>query len=136
MTEQAGYAGHTRISSQALTSLSQAAAAQALGVLPHEIRVEFTDDAGRLAIELIGPIAVPPLVEVVRRPEAVQRSGGSVFARAIAAKKSVLDRVAYLSGSDISRVDVRLSGVRTAEPVRIATDQPLADRGATNGGAE
>ena len=57
-------AGHNRISTQALTSLAQAAAAEALGVPPHDVRADWSDDDGLLALSLVAPIRVPPLTTV------------------------------------------------------------------------
>ena len=55
----AAMAGHTRISTQALTSVARAAAAEALGVTPHEVRAEWSDDDGLLALSLVAPITLP-----------------------------------------------------------------------------
>ena len=49
----AAMAGHTRISTQALTSVARAAAAEALGVPPQDVRVEWSDDDGLLALSLV-----------------------------------------------------------------------------------
>lgn len=104
--------GHNRISTQALTSVAQAAAAETFGVQPADVRVSFSDDVGRLAISLATPIAVPALASVLDDRGRVPRSGGSIWHRTIAAKKSVLDQVGYLTGSEISKVDIRITAVR------------------------
>jgi hypothetical protein len=67
-------AGHNRISTQALTTLAQAAAAEALGVSPQDVRADWSDDDGLLALSVAAPIRVPSLTEVLRDP---QRIGGS-----------------------------------------------------------
>lgn len=105
-------AGHNRISTQALTSVTQAAAAENFGVQANEVRVSFSDDAGRLAISLATPVAVPSLADLVTKRSPAIQSGGSIWARTISAKKSVLDKVSYLTGSDVSKVDIRITGVR------------------------
>ena len=64
----AAMAGHTRVSTQALTSVAQAAAAEALGVTPHDVRAEWSDDDGLLALSLVAPIAAPALTAVLRDP--------------------------------------------------------------------
>ena len=58
--------GHNRISTQALTSLAKAAAAEALGVEPHDVRADWSDDDGLLALSLVSPIRIPPLTAVLR----------------------------------------------------------------------
>ena len=78
----AAMAGHTRVSTQALTSVAQAAAAEALGVPPQEVRAEWSDDDGLLALSLVAPITVPPLTTVVRDAGRVAGLGGSIWDRA------------------------------------------------------
>jgi len=112
-------AGHTRISTQALTSVAQAAAAEALGVAPQEIRAEWSDDDGLLALSLAGPISVPSLTAVLRDPARVEVFGGSVWDRAVAAKAEILLRVTELSGALLSRVDIRISGASMSEGGRV-----------------
>lgn len=116
----AAMAGHTRISTQALTSVAQAAAAEALGVTPHEVRAEWSDDDGLLALSLVSPITLPPLAAVLRDPGRVAGSGGgSVWDRAVAAKADILRRVTELSGARLSRVDIRISGASVKEGGRV-----------------
>ncbi|MFI2566361.1 hypothetical protein [Paenarthrobacter sp. NPDC018779] len=112
-------AGHNRISTQALTSLAQAAAAEALGVAPGDIRADWSDDDGLLALSIVAPISVPSLSEVLRQPQRVQGFGGSIWDRAVSAKAKVLDTVTQLSGSQLSRVDIRISGAQVTEGGRV-----------------
>ncbi|WAH98461.1 hypothetical protein [Arthrobacter sp. MMS18-M83] len=112
-------AGHNRISTQALTTLAQAAAAEALGVSPQDVRAECSDDDGLLALSVAAPIRVPSLTEVLRDPRRVDGFGGSVWDRAVAAKTAILERVTELSGSTLSRVDIRISGARISEGARV-----------------
>ena len=112
-------AGHTRISTQALTSVAKAAAAEALGVAPQEVRAEWTDDEGLLALSLVAPITVPPLTVLARDPGRVAGFGGSIWDRAVAAKADILHRVTELSGARLSRVDIRISGASVTEGGRV-----------------
>ncbi|WP_160668234.1 hypothetical protein [Pseudarthrobacter sp. ATCC 49987] len=115
----AARAGHTRISTQALTSVAQAAAAEALGVTPQEVRAEWTDDDGLLALSLVAPITVPPLTALLRDPGRIAVFGGSIWERAVAAKADILRRVTELSGARLSRVDIRISGASVREGGRV-----------------
>ena len=115
----AARAGHTRISTQALTSVAQAAAAEALGVTPQEVRAEWTDDDGLLALSLVAPITVPPLTALLRDPGRIEGFGGSIWDRAVAAKADILRRVTELSGVRLSRVDIRISGASVSEGGRV-----------------
>ncbi|WP_427134418.1 hypothetical protein [Pseudarthrobacter sp. S9] len=112
-------AGHNRISTQALTSVARAAAGEALGVPPQDVRAEWSDDDGLLALSLITPITVPSLTAVLRDPERVAGFGGSVWDRAVAAKAEILRRVTELSGAQLSRVDIRISGATVREGGRV-----------------
>jgi hypothetical protein len=115
----AAMAGHTRVSTQALTSVARAAAAEALGVPPQEVRAEWSDDDGLLALSLVAPITVPPLTTVVRDAGRVAGLGGSIWDRAVAAKADILRRVTELSGARLSRVDIRIGGVSMSEGGRV-----------------
>ena len=115
----AAMAGHTRISTQALTSVARAAAAEALGVTPHEVRAEWSDDDGLLALSLVSPITLPPLTAVLRDSGRVAGFGGSVWDRSVAAKAEILRRVTELSGARLSRVDIRISGASVSEGRRV-----------------
>jgi hypothetical protein len=112
-------AGHNRISTQALSSVAQAAAAEIFGVAPADVRAEWSDDGGLLALSLVLPISIPPLSAVLRDPGRVQAMGGSIWDRAVGAKASILHKVTWLTGSRLSRVDIRISGVRTSEGGRV-----------------
>lgn len=115
----AAMAGHTRVSTQALTSVAQAAAAEALGVPPQEVRAEWSDDDGLLALSVVAPITVPPLTTVVRDSGRVAGLGGSIWDRAVAAKADILHRVTELSGARLSRVDIRIGGASMSEGGRV-----------------
>lgn len=112
-------AGHNRISTQALTSLARAAASEALGVEANDIRADWADDDGLLALSIVAPISIPALTEVLRDPLRVQGFDGSIWDRAVAAKAAVLETVTRLSGSQLSRVDIRISGAHVTEGGRV-----------------
>lgn len=111
--------GHNRISTQALTSLAKAAAAEALGVDAQDVRADWADDDGLLALSLVAPISMPPLRTVVLDPARVDGTGGSIWDRTVRAKESILARVSELSGSRLSRVDIRISGARISTGGRV-----------------
>jgi hypothetical protein len=110
--------GHNRISTQALTSLAKAAAAQALGVDAQDVRADWADDDGLLALSLVTPISIPPLQLAVVAGK-VDDFGGSIWHRAVEAKARILATVTELSGAQLSRVDIRISGARTREGGRV-----------------
>ena len=112
-------AGHNRISTQALTSVARAAAAEVFAVPASAVRVSWTDDAGALALSLSSPISAPTLSVVRNNPERVARSGGSIVSRATEAKATILAQVEHLSGSRLSRVDIRISGIQATDEGRV-----------------
>lgn len=111
--------GHNRISTQALTSLAKAAAAQALGVDAQDVRADWTDDDGLLALSLVAPISAPPLQAAALDPSRLEVLGGSIWERSVSAKSHILSTVAELSGAQLSRVDIRISGVRISQAGRV-----------------
>ncbi len=112
-------AGHNRISTQALTSVARAAAAEALGVPAQDVRADWADDGGLLALSLVTPIAVPSLTSVLRDPGRVAAFGGPIWDRVVAAKSQILRRVTELSGARLSRVDIRISGASVRDGGRV-----------------
>ena len=111
--------GHNRISTQALTSLAKAAAAQFLGVEAEDVRADWADDDGIQALSLVTPIRIPPLNAVVTDPSRVEGGGGSIWDRTVRAKARILATVTELSGARLSRVDIRISGARISEGGRV-----------------
>jgi hypothetical protein len=114
-----GLAGHTRISTQALTSTAKEAAAEFFRVPPAQVRVSWSDDQGMLALSLALPVSLPPLARIAADPDLVARTGGSAWDRAHAAKPVLRDTVTALTGSVVSRVDIRITGVRLEEGSRV-----------------
>jgi hypothetical protein len=113
------YSGHNRISTQALTSLAKAAAAEALGIHAHDVRADWSDDGGLLALSLVAPIRIPSLTAVLRDPGRVQALGGPIWERTVHAKPDILTKVTELSGARLSRVDIRISGAHVTEGGRV-----------------
>lgn len=114
-----GLNGHNRISTQALTSLAKAAAAEALGVEAHDVRADWSDDDGLLALALVSPIRIPPLTAVLLDSGRVAAFGGPIWDRTVEAKSRILSTVTVLSGARLSRVDIRISGVKPSEGGRV-----------------
>jgi uncharacterized alkaline shock family protein YloU len=114
-----GLAGHNRISTQALTSTAKAAAAEFFGVPSSSIRVAWSDDQGMLAMSLSLPVSLPALNRIAADPGHIARAGGSVWDRAHAAKPFLKDKVTALTGSLVSRVDIRVTGVQINEGSRV-----------------
>lgn len=113
------YAGHNRITTQALTSVAKVAAAEVLAVAPGQVRVSWSDEAGALALSISSAIGAPSLQQIRQNPARVAHTGGSILARATAAKALVLAQVEELTGSTLSGVDIRISGLLTRDDGRV-----------------
>ncbi|MCU1572017.1 MAG: hypothetical protein JWO93_99 [Micrococcaceae bacterium] len=111
--------GHNRVSAQALSSVAKAVAAESFHVPPAEVRTSWSDDRGLLVLALSLPAAVPPLVDLVRDPAGLEPVGGSLWDRALAAQENIRQRVTGLTGAEITRVDVRITGIRSFEGGRV-----------------
>ncbi len=117
--KSAVYAGHNRINTQALTSVAKVAAAEVLAVAPGQVRISWSDEAGALALHVSSAMGAPSLSQVRQNPARVAQTGGSILARATAAKALILDQVERLTGSTLSSVDVRISGILTRDDGRV-----------------
>lgn len=114
-----GLAGHTRVSTEALTSVAKYAASQVLLAPPGQVRVHWSDDAGALALSISSAMGAPSLVDLRRNPERLEQGGGTVLARATAAKALILGEVERLTGSQLSRVDIRISALVPSSTGRV-----------------
>lgn len=91
-------AGYTRVSAQALTGTARAVAAGIFGVDPRLVRAFLRDDSGYLALTIHLPL---PLTD----PSA------TVLDRVRAWRGSIGEQFSALTGSLVSRVDVRVTGI-------------------------
>ncbi|RFA10911.1 hypothetical protein B7R54_18130 [Subtercola boreus] len=112
--------GHTRVTARALDRLIAAVAADALGVDARTVSIDLADSSGRLAVTVRSPLGVVPLTRVTAEPGIVARTGGSLLERAASAQKQIRIRGTELSGSDISTVTVRLTGIDLQREGRVS----------------
>lgn len=116
---QSPLSGHTRVSTQALTSVAKAAASEVLQIPAEQVKADWNDDGGLLALSLVLPLGIPALSRIVRDPAVVDNTGGPIWDRALVAREVVLERVESLTGSQLSRVDIRITGIRIQEGGRV-----------------
>lgn len=110
-TGKNGRAGHTRISTTALVGTIRAVASEAFTVPAAQVKAKVRDDDGKLRISLSVPILVPSLLEAARHPEKVRTSGGTLYERSDAARAGIHGRVTRLTGSEVGRIDIALTGI-------------------------
>jgi uncharacterized alkaline shock family protein YloU len=115
-----GGPGRTRITAKALEHVAVNIAAESLGVPAGRVKVQLADDRGDLALVVTSPLRAIPLSRVSADPESVRRSGGSVVERVSAATGAIAARVEQLSGSHVSRVSIRVSGLEIDQEGRVS----------------
>ncbi|MCT9869851.1 hypothetical protein [Paenarthrobacter aurescens] len=101
-------AGHTRIARTALRKTVETITAGAFQVGPGRVSAELEDDSGRLGVKVSVQLALPPLLGA--RTNAV-----TVFEQAQAARAELLARSLELTGMELGRVDIRLTGTKQAQ---------------------
>ncbi|SEM86549.1 hypothetical protein E3O25_04625 [Cryobacterium sp. TMT1-3] len=111
--------GRTRIVPRALRQIVGMVTAESLGVTPNQVSVELGDDHGRLALTISTPIRVVSLQRVTREPALIARTGGTILARSATSQTEIRRRVGELTGADIGRVTVRLTGVDVSPERRV-----------------
>lgn len=115
-----GGPGRTRIAAKALEHVAVAIAAETLGVPAGRVAVQLVDDRGALALLVTAPMRAVPLRRVGAAPDAVSRSGGSILDRASAATATIAAQLEHLSGSHVSKVSLRVSGLEIAQEGRVS----------------
>jgi hypothetical protein len=101
-------AGHTRIARTALRKTVETLTARAFGVGGSSVTAELEDDSGRLGVRVSVQLALPPLV-------GPRKNAVTVFEQAEAARAELVARSLELTGMELGRVDIRLSGAKQAQ---------------------
>lgn len=109
LTAPEEYAGHTRIRTQALNTIARVVAAEVFNVPVNRIKVELRDEFGSLAFTLSLPLPMRKLGQGTVPMRA------SLWETARDSRADVRDRFTSLTGSQVSRVDVRVTGVLLKE---------------------
>lgn len=111
--------GRTRIAPRALHQIVSKVTAESLGVNPSQVGVELSDDHGMLALTISTSIRVVALSRVTREPAVIARTGGTILARSATSQTEIRRRVGELTGADIGRVTVHLTGVEVTPERRV-----------------
>jgi uncharacterized alkaline shock family protein YloU len=119
LTATAAGPGRTRITTRALDRVVSAVTADELGVDRAEVSVDLSDESGALTLTVRAPIHVISLERSMADPGAVARAGGSVMSRAARAQENIRTRIQTLTGSQISRVQLRLTGAKIKQERRV-----------------
>jgi uncharacterized alkaline shock family protein YloU len=111
--------GRTRIVPRALRQIVSMVTAESLGVPSGQVGVELGDDHGMLALTISTAVRVVPLSRITREPAVIARTGGTILARSAQSQTEIRRRVAELTGADVGRVTVRLTGVDVQQERRV-----------------
>lgn len=112
-------AGRTRITARALERVTAAVTGEAFGAPGGRVRVDLTDDDGRLDVAVTTAIRTVSLARAMREPRAIERSGGSITDRTARAETEIAARVHELTGRTVDRVAVRLTAVHVRQEPRV-----------------
>lgn len=108
-------AGHTRITARALTRVVEAITAEAFGTPSDTVTVALHDVRGRLGITAKVSVRAPSLLQAARGDSRTARTD-SVYERASRARTVIIDRAGLIAGTQVERVDIRVTGIhRPAE---------------------
>lgn len=97
--------GHTRITRAALRKTVETITAHAFQVSGNNVRAELEDDSGRLGVSVSVQLPPPPLL-------GPKKYTGTVFQQAQAARTQLAARGLELTGMELGRVDIRLTGAK------------------------
>ena len=84
-----------------------------------QVGVELGDDHGMLALTISTSIRVVPLSRIIREPSVIVRTGGTILARSAQSQTEIRRRVGELTGADVGRVTVRLTGIDVQQERRV-----------------
>ncbi|MCT9821425.1 hypothetical protein N3K63_14160 [Microbacterium sp. W1N] len=110
--QQPTYPGRIVVRERALRTAVRAAAADVVGVGRDDVSVDVAEHAGGLAVRLATPLSVPDLDDL----EAVA-AATPVVERLGALQQELQARLGRLTGRDITRVDITITGA-TVPPRR------------------
>jgi len=119
LTADAAGPGRTRITPRALNRVVSAITSEELGVESRKVGVDLADDSGALTLTVRAPIRIVSLARIMNDPGAVTRAGGTLVERAGKAQENIRTRVRDLTGSNISRIVLRLTNADIQEERRV-----------------
>ena len=119
LTAEAAGPGRTRITPRALNRVVSAVTSEELGVESSTVGVDLEDHGGALTLTVRAPIRILSLEQIMDDPGAVTRAGGTLVDRAGEAQENIRIRVRDLTGSNISRIVLRLTNANIQEERRV-----------------
>lgn len=106
--------GRTVLADRALHAVCAQTAAVAIGVARRDIKVTVGSSGGALALRVEAPLPVPSLAD-----SAAIAAGPDLLTRVRGIQNSIHDRVGEISGRDIARVDMIVTGATVKKERRV-----------------
>ena len=112
--------GRTTISRKALTRVVAAVSGKILGVPAEEVRVDLSNNGGRLQLTIHSPVRMVSLDRIVADPNVIGRVGGTLVERGEQAQQHIGSQVTAMTGYRIAQVIVNMTKaiIRTEARVR------------------
>ena len=112
--------GRTAISRKALTRVAAAVSGKILGVPTQEVRVDLSNNGGRLQLTIHSPVRMVSLDRIVADPNVIGRAGGTLVERGEQAQQHIGSQVTAITGYRIAQVILNLTRaiIRTEARVR------------------
>lgn len=108
-TDAGDRAGRNRLTHTAIRKTVESVTANAFRVATGNVSATLDDDAGKLGVSVSVKLALPQLLK--------PRNGGlTVFEQAQSAREQIVARGREITGLDIGRVDIRLTGGKAEQP--------------------
>ncbi|MDR6200249.1 hypothetical protein QE374_002158 [Microbacterium sp. SORGH_AS428] len=106
--------GRTLVAERALVAVCEQVAARAMGLPRREVSVRLGATAGALAVRVEAPLPVPDLSEAL--PSAQSET---VTARGHRIREQIRTDVAALTGREVRRIDLTITGARIEKKRRV-----------------
>jgi len=100
--------GRTKIAARAVRRVVSAVTADALEVPAGDVSVDLQDHGGQLSVTAAAPIRIDPLGTAGGSLRSAR--GGTLVERLGTARDEIGDRVTSITGSHVTRVDLRITG--------------------------
>ena len=105
--------GRTVITSRAVRRVVSAVTAEALDAKSSDVSVELTDRDGGLTLVAKAPVRITPL-------GLPSRASGTLLDRLTSAQTTIRERVRQLTGTEVERVDLQITGAELSQRRRVS----------------
>jgi hypothetical protein len=105
--------GRTVITSRAVRRVVSAVTAEALDAKSSDVSVELTDRDGGLTLVAKAPVRITPL-------GLQNRASGTLLDRLTSAQTTIRERVRQLTGTEVERVDLQITGAELSQRRRVS----------------